>query len=134
MAGLRQAFGDKVKSCPAVAELVSARVYFYQAPQSPTYPFIVFFQVDGQRFHSLTGYSGLTKVRYQLDVYAKKATEASAVARELRQCMDCFRGIVSGCNIQVLRLVDEDDSYHEEPEIHRIRQDYEIMYQEPHGV
>jgi hypothetical protein len=45
-----------------------------------TLPYIVFRQISGNPENGLLGYSGLTKYRYQVDVFARTPEQARALA------------------------------------------------------
>lgn len=130
MASVKAALADKVKSFAGITALVGMRVYHRLAPQGSILPFITFFKVDGPRIHDMEGFSGLSFPRFQFDIFAKNALEAENISAQLKLCLDGFRGIVTGVNIQCIRLLDDDDGYDEGPEINRISHDYQVWHQE----
>lgn len=128
--GIDAALGDLILAFPGLSALVENRVYFYQSPQSPTYPMIVFFQVNEDPVYSLTGANGLTRERFQIDTYAEKAIEAKEIGRQLKLCLSGFRGVQSDVNIQSILLLMAGDMYDETPEISRVSQDYAVWFQQ----
>lgn len=130
MAEAEQAFIGKLLATGAVTALVSTRIYFTDAPEPPTVPYVTLYRIDAPRVHSLTGPSGLAAARIQVDVYAKSATAARAIGKAIRESIDGFRGLQSGVNVQGVLLLDEMDGYSESPELRRVTQDYRVWYNE----
>ena len=64
----------------ALTALVSSRIYPIKAPQSPTYPLVIYQRVSNDHINSLTGSSGLNKSRYQFDIYAATYGAANNIA------------------------------------------------------
>lgn len=130
MAEAEKAIIDRLGANATVSALVSSRVYFTEAPQTPAIPYAVIYRIDSPRVHSMTGPSGLAAARIQVDCYAKTAKEAREVGAAVRVSLDGFRGLQSGVNVQGVLLLDEMDGYSESSELKRVTQDYRVWYRE----
>jgi len=121
---------NKLLATAPLTALVSTRIYFAEAPEPPTLPYVTMTRIDAPRVHSLTGPSGLAAARVQIDVYAKSVKAARAIGKTIREAIDGFRGIQSGVNLQGVLLLDEMDGYSDSLELRRVTQDYRVWYNE----
>jgi hypothetical protein len=79
-----------------VSALVVARIYPMLAPESPTYPFIVYHAISETVPYAMGG-PGSTDVvrrRYQFDCYGVDPTTARKVAAAVTTALDRFSGTV----------------------------------------
>jgi hypothetical protein len=88
-------------------------IHLGRAPQGHALPYTIFQRIDGDRFGSLTGPSGLAQSRIQVDYYAALPEDAVTGAERIRQKLDGYSGTVGGVRIggvsKMLDLPDRDD-------------------------
>ena len=98
-----------VQAATAVSSIVSSRVYFLEAPQDPTFPYVVFFCVDDP--HNALYYGGTSfnsgTARYQFSCFAKEDMMAglnlqNAIINRLRWTT----GTQQGFNIERITILD----------------------------
>jgi hypothetical protein len=83
-----------------VTDLVSTRVYWRQAPQSVTGNFINMHRVSGGRDYNMSGASGLTESRVQVDCWAAKYSDAKLIARAVEAVASGYTGTIGGKRLQ----------------------------------
>lgn len=89
---------------PAIYELLkpligtdtdgAKKLYALKAPQNVEPPFIVFQEVDSQRFRHLNGPSGPAQAFFQIDAYALLPYDAKRLGADIELALDGYRGIV----------------------------------------
>ena len=83
---------------PAIYELLSGlaggRVYALRAPENSVEPFIIFQQVDSERWRSLKAPSGIAQATFQIDAYAAEFYASKDLAASIEEILDGHRGIV----------------------------------------
>lgn len=72
----------------------SGRVYAMLAPQNATAPFIVFQEIDSERWRSINGPSGVAQATFQIDVYDDSIYDAKTLAAQIEETLDGFSGNV----------------------------------------
>lgn len=76
-----QAVFDRIKL------LASGRVHYVQAPQKPTFPYLVYNVISGVGEYSDDGYDGLSEHRVQIDVWATTREEKVSLYEEVKNLM-----------------------------------------------
>lgn len=71
------------------------RFYPVQAAQAVTVPFAVQQRIGTNAVRSLSGPSGLTQARIQIDIYDLDYDAARAMALAVRQALDGYAGVVT---------------------------------------
>lgn len=130
-----------LSNVPAVQSAVGNRVWprRAQAPSKP--PFVVYGFAGGTRWHSLTGPSGLTQARVQVDVYAAGYLEARTLAAAIHAALNGFRGEVPVSDDSPQEMVrigsisapvppDDSEEPNVDPPLFRVRQDFLIIFDE----
>lgn len=115
----------------------SAAVHPLRAPQNARPPYTIYQRIDGDRFGTLTGPSGLAQKRIQVDCYDVSYEDAKLAAETIRQRLDGYSGTVAGVRIGGVSLLtdlpDQEDSEGEtetgQPAV-RISKDYLFTYEE----
>ncbi len=76
---------------------VVARVTVDVLPQTPTLPAVVTHRISTPvRVSSMTGTSGLTAARYQLDIVAETAASREAISKLVRTAFHNYAGTMGG--------------------------------------
>lgn len=70
--------------------LVSTRIYPVDAPQQPTYPYIVYFKVNNNRKYCHQGFANASTQLFQADCYATTYSDAKAIATQLITAIDSW--------------------------------------------
>lgn len=119
---------------PAIAAIISTRMYPVQLPQNPALPAIRYFRVSGNRPQSTTGPLGQTNPRVQIDCYALKFQDANDLAELVRKRLDGYRGPAGddGDFIQGAFFQTERDLWEEQPlpGMYAVSRDYMIWFRE----
>lgn len=76
----------------AIAAIVGTRVYPLRLPAKPTLPAIVVTRISGVRATHLHGQASLARPRIQVDCWAQKSDDASALGALCRQQLDSYSG------------------------------------------
>jgi hypothetical protein len=72
----------------------SGRVYAQLAKQTNDVPFIVFTRTNSEKWRHINGPDGITQATIQIDVYSHGYYETKALAKELEDILDGYRGTV----------------------------------------
>ncbi|MGB9780621.1 DUF3168 domain-containing protein [Caldanaerobacter sp.] len=107
---LEQAIYGYVSTHAGVTALVGNRIYPLLLPQNPTYPAIVYSRVSRIYEKDLSG-TVWNQSRIQFSCYAKKYSEAKAVAEQLRSAFRDYRGKIGDIDIMVADVTNEIDLY-----------------------
>lgn len=88
-----------MKDCePALWELLdplcSGNVYFLQAPQGATGPFIIIQRTDSTRWRSINGPSGMAQAYIQIDCYASTIRAARTLGMAVESALDGYANTV----------------------------------------
>lgn len=70
-----------------LSSLVSSRIYPIKAPQSPTYPMVVYKRISNNELNDLSGSSGIGNSRFQFSVYAETYSALVGVADQINLAM-----------------------------------------------
>ena len=109
-----------------VSALAGARVYSEVLPQSPALPAVVFNEVAGGDDYTLDGPSGVGSRRVQIDSWAKKRSEATALARAVAAALSGHTGAAGGLEVEGVFLLNERWGFDPATELYRTGQDYEV--------
>lgn len=72
--------------------LVGSRFYNLKAPQSPTYPCVVFEEVTAVRRHAMGADAGVIEAPIRFTSYATTLLEARSVDAQVRACFQRYSG------------------------------------------
>jgi hypothetical protein len=123
-------------SDPAVAEVVSDRVYPVIAPSSAALPFLTWRRQAVQREPTLSGPSGIATVTLAVDMYATTYEAVRELADRCRQTLDGFAGTLGNwISVRHVSLLNESDGFvqlagGELPSVYSVTQTYSILWQE----
>jgi Protein of unknown function (DUF3168) len=120
---------EQLLATPAVQALVGTRIYPMRAPQSPTYPLVIYQQISGDHLEGHQGSAGAVKARFQYGSVATDYSKAHQVAEAVRSALQGWRDPAIG--IQGTTLVTELDFEDENLGLYRVLADYFIWGTEP---
>jgi hypothetical protein len=127
---IEQKIYQLISQDPAIKAVVSGRVYGNKLlPQPPIFPAITYFRVSSYRDRTLSGSSGVTRARIQIDVWASKYIDAKNLSELVRLKLD---GLVEG---EIQDTEDDNDfDFYEEGEnlvkAHGVSMDFIFTYDE----
>lgn len=146
---LEEAIYTRLSTFAPLAALVAGRIYAVRAPQSETRPRITYQRISGASDHVLSGPSGLTDTRVQVDCWADDPATSSTpatvtayaqardVALQVKAALDGFRGLVTSgespsdsLRIKSTRLENDQDLPEEERRLSRVSLDFIIGHDE----
>jgi hypothetical protein len=113
-----------------IAALIGTRVYPMKLPQSPTLPAITYQRVSGSRVQSLTGPSGMAHPRIQVDCWAASYDGAKALAAEVQDDLDGYRGTMGTTRVGGVIVYGDRDWYEPDVDIYRVTIDITIWHDE----
>lgn len=102
---------DYLKGAPAVAALVSDRVYPQTVPTAADLPWIAMTKVSSPSIRTLGGDCGVENPSFRLDVWAATSETADAVADAIRNALSGFTGMMGDSDVMSARLDDLSDSF-----------------------
>jgi hypothetical protein len=118
-----------------VTALVGTHIYPNKAPVEEAYPCVTYFRVSGFRIRDMSGASGLTHARIQINSWSFDYAVAKAIADRIRRELDNFRGTMGATAIDAIFLMEEADLVDKKLAVdstvpYGIRQDYQIRHRE----
>jgi hypothetical protein len=99
--------------------VAGGRVYWNKT-DSPVAPYITYFRISGVDENVLSGTSGLTNTRLQIDVFAKTYAD-------LQSTVDAVRSALVGWAVQNV-INGERDMYEDDTKLHRVLIDVSIWH------
>lgn len=112
---------------PGVAALAGDRVYSEVLPQAPRLPAVVFIEVSAEEDYSLDGPTGVRALRFQVDSWAVKREEATALGLAVRAVLSGHAGAAGGLAVHGVLFLAERWEFETETDLYRTSQDYEIV-------
>lgn len=112
-----------------LSALVGSRIYPNVMPQNVDFPAISYRRVSTTRESAMGSDTGIARARFQVDSYAKNYDEVRPVAEKVRAALQRWRNS-SGTVVQDSFIIGETDSYEHETQVHRVSQDFEVIYVE----
>jgi hypothetical protein len=89
--------------------LLGDRFYRERLPQETLYPAATYQRNSTQSELMLSGPSTLHDVTLRIDIVARNAASAEAVADEMRPVIHGVTGDFGGVNVQIVHIIDETD-------------------------
>ena len=102
------------------ATAAGARVYPLTAPDSVVKPYITYQRISSNAENVLSGASGLTNTRMQIDVYATTYAQATSISAEVDALMSAW----SVQNVSVLLQ----DFFEDQVQLFRVSHDYSLWH------
>lgn len=111
-----------------------SRIYPVRLPQGVLLTSIVYTRISGQGDYTMSGASGYTRPRYQIDAWAKTTDAAVALANAIKDALDGFSGAIgTGANaieVQGVFCADQREDYDDTVQMYRVSRDYFIHHGE----
>lgn len=114
---------------------VNARVWFQQAPERPTQPYIVFHHIYTEPLHVHSGSPMSTIIRvYQFSIFGLSQSAVSAIGNALRRLLDGYKGLMGGASgvlVAACLLVSEAPfMYEPDTKLHHLPMDFRVIFYE----
>lgn len=131
MAVLEQVFRAHIAGNAGVSAIVGSRIYPNEAPESATYPFIVYQGVDSTEALVKPNVATvrLVKKRIQVDCYARTYGQCKDLEAAVKAAAYAFDSSVSSA-VVLTRVVDAVDGGDEDEDIQRVSIDLSILFNE----
>ena len=112
-----------------VATMVGGRVYPQLVPQNATRPAIAYQRISAIPEHSHSGFSSLTKTRFQLTLEGGTHMEALNLALAVRRALSGVRNTVGDLTV-VTMVENETDGYGDTAQVPVVRMDLMMTHNE----
>lgn len=112
---------------PAIA---GGRIHPLELPQGTALPAVTYQRISGPRVRTLSGPGGKARARIQLDGWANTYAEAKALATQLRQALDGYKGLMGTVQVDNVSLDTDWDRNDPEREIKGVGMDFEFSHVE----
>jgi len=96
---------------PSVARLVGRQIYALLAPQSASYPFVVYSRTGADREQTLAEPLGVPTLSLDFAVYGQTYEQAREAADAIRATLDGYGGSALGCTVSQVALDNEQDDF-----------------------
>lgn len=115
--------------------IISGRIHPFTVPTEIARPKLTYQRIDTVRWYSNDGPTGSPRIRLQVDCWADELLTAKTLADKVRQCLDGYRGVTSGVQVDGVHLQDERDMPQamapgQEKPIQRVSLDFIVDFQE----
>lgn len=131
LADIRPALRTFLLEDANVQQLVGNRVYPVRLPQSNAkQTSIVYHRISETVDHTMSGASGLTEQRIQVDAWAKDQDTANETADAVKERIDGFRGAMGAVDVQAVFLDNGRDDYDPAADLYRVSRDYLFYFGE----
>lgn len=124
------AFEEVLTTQLKTVSALSSRVYPVTGVQGCVAPYLVYLQSSKHEYEKLTGYTGVSISRYELNILHSTYSGMKSVAASVVALLKTFQGnAVSGLFIQALSF-DEDspELWENEPQLFRKIINFEVIY------
>lgn len=121
---------------PAVAQILSDRVYPVLAPASATVPFAVWRRQAVNREQSLEDPVGMPVVTLAVDMFAETYAAVRELADACRKALDGWGGSLgNSTSVRLVSLLNESDGFvqlagGDLPPVYQVTQTYTVLWQE----
>ncbi|MDD4986620.1 MAG: DUF3168 domain-containing protein [Dehalococcoidales bacterium] len=130
---IEQALTTELIATTGITSLVGKRIYYLQAPQNVTKPYIVIEKLDSPEISTHDGPSGLASPRFSFSAYAATYSEAKTISAALKTALDGYNSTMGGTGglaIDIPQRDDEWDNYDVELKLYEVISEYTIWYKE----
>jgi hypothetical protein len=122
-----------------IKTLADTNVFYMKAPKDAPSKYIIMQNITGDRDRHINGPSGMAQDYFQIDAYAEKYYDAKALAAEIEETLDGYKGTVYyGDNspqdfvrIGGISFQSAEDAYDQtdEPFLYRVIAEYLVTYE-----
>jgi hypothetical protein len=92
---------------PGLVSLIGDKLYPDELPQGVNLPAVIYSKVSDVKQHTLVGQNRLERPMFEFSAFAGSKKAARAVANQLKLALCDFQGVLSGLDIQYIRLENE---------------------------
>ena len=118
-----------LQSSTGIATMVGSRVYPQLVPQTATRPAIAYQRISSIPEHSHSGFSSLSRTRYQLTLEGNTHQEALSLALAVRRALSGVRSPVGDLTV-VTMVENETDGYGDTAQVPVVRMDLMMTHNE----
>lgn len=111
----------------ALAAIVATRIYPIILKEGSTFPALTYQRISSPAEHSLQGRSGLSTVRLQITCWADSFSAVASLKAAVREAI---HSIHSAAIQHVGRLLDERQTFEQDPKLYRVDLDFEVWVAE----
>ena len=104
---LEEALSAYLLDYPGLIPLIGDKLYPDELPQGVNLPAVIYSKVSDVKEHTLVGQNQLEKPMIEFSAFAGSKKVARAVANQLKLALCDFQGVLSGIEIQYIRLENE---------------------------
>lgn len=108
-ADIEEAIKSRLDGFTALTDLVSTRIYFYEAPQSVAFPVVVFQRISTQRPSAMGADIGIARARFQVSVFGDVHIDVRNAAQQVRAALQRWNGTEATVTILETFIKDEHD-------------------------
>jgi hypothetical protein len=118
-----------ISQCPSL----NSRFYPVLVQQGASYPAARYIRIDDPEVATTHdgGPAGLSRPRFQIDIFALSFTEARDAAEEVRLCWEGYQGVEAGVTIGAVLKADRRDSYDSGTKLFSTSFDFFFWHNEP---
>ena len=99
-----------------LAALIDDKLYPDELPQGIKLPAVIYSKISDVKEHTLVGQNRLERPMLQFTVFADTKTSTRAIANQLKAALCDFQGMMSGIEVQYIRLENELSSLERTPD------------------
>lgn len=114
----------------ALLAAVASRVYLIKLPQGTTADSIVYNRISGAGDYVMSGLSGFTQHRYQIDAWSQTGDGADTLANLIRDRLDGYKGTMGTIKVHGVRMVEQREDYDDTAKLYRVSRDFMIAFAE----
>jgi hypothetical protein len=126
---IEEAVRDIIRTNGGVSA-ITTRCFPVKVPQNPTFPFILYQKVTATRHQDLSGGSGLTQARFQIEAWAETYSRAKELANAIRDALDGYTGTSGTVKVWSILILSEFDMYEETIDCLRVIMDFSVWHTE----
>lgn len=113
---LEEALTSYLLGYPGLAALIDDKLYPDELPQGIKLPTIIYSKISDVKDHTLVGQNRLESPMLQFTAFAETKTAARAIANQLKAALCDFQGMMSGLEVQYIKLENEITSHERTPD------------------
>ncbi|MFS0820759.1 DUF3168 domain-containing protein [Bacillus sp. 1P02SD] len=117
---------DYLLTHDSLTALIGNKLYPGWIPENAKMPSVAYLGVSGVRHHDID----VAYPRYQFSCFSPRYLEAKAIAAELREILQRFKGKMGNSNIIQVAFQNEYENYEKDTKLYHIAIDFKFIYWE----
>ncbi|WP_128426290.1 tail completion protein gp17 [Gudongella oleilytica] len=113
---IEEALTSYLLGFPELAALIDDKLYPDELPQGIKLPAVLYSKISDVKDHTLVGQNRLESPMLQFTAFAGTKPAARAIANQLKAALCDFQGMMSGIEVQYIRLENELSSLERTPD------------------